>query len=184
MRNQQTTPPPPTTEQSGAPPLAPVSPRIFTGTIAAAYESALDANEPVFVPAAIFSDDRGWSLLNQFQGVLTPQGQINYGAIYPGVVKAWHRHQHQTDFWCCVTGDMKAGVYREDDGRTWMMVIGEKRPGVLIVPPPLWHGAATVGPQTAGLLYYVTRAYDPKNPDEQRRPYDSVDGFSWSVTFQ
>ena len=27
-----------------------------------------------------------------------------------------------------------------------MAAIGEKNPGVMIIPPPLWHGAATVGP--------------------------------------
>jgi len=52
---------------------------------------------------------------------------------------------------------------------------------VLIIPPTLWHGAVPVGPDPAGLLYYVTRSYDSENPDEERRPFDSVDGFSWEV---
>jgi hypothetical protein len=38
-----------------------------------------------------------------------------------------------------------------------------------------------VGHEPAGLLYYVTHAYNPKQPDEQRRPYDSVAGFPWGV---
>ena len=33
----------------------------------------------------------------------------------------------------------------------------------------------------AGLLYYVSHAYNPKQPDEQRRPHDSVPGFPWGV---
>jgi dTDP-4-dehydrorhamnose 3,5-epimerase len=63
----------------------------------------------------------------------------------------------------------------------WMTVMGEQRPGVLIVPPGLWHGAAAVGPTSAGLLYYVTERYDPQQPDEQRRPHDSVPGFPWET---
>ena len=60
-------------------------------------------------------------------------------------------------------------------------IIGEKRPGTVIIPPPLWHGAATVGDSPAGLFYYVTHGYDPKKPDEERRAFDSVAGFPWAV---
>lgn len=156
-------------------------PRVLDGDVAGAFEAAKRDNEPVFVPISVFADDRGWSLMNQLLGVLTPQGQMNYSVQYPGVVKAWHRHHKQTDFWVCLQGHIKAGVHRESDGKTWLAVIGEKNPGVLIVPPPLWHGAATVGPTQAGLLYYVTHAYDPHSPDEDRRAHDSIAGFPWGV---
>ncbi len=160
----------------------PTRPRTFDGEIEAAHELALTQREPVFVPASIYADDRGWSVMNLFQGVLTPQGQINFSLMYPGVIKAWHRHEKQTDFWLPATGQIKVGVQREEDGQTWMLVTGEKHPGITIVPPKLWHGAATVGHEPAGLFYYVTRRYDPADPDEQRRAYDSIDGFPWTVT--
>ena len=149
--------------------------------IPAAFEAARSGNEPVFVPQTLFADDRGWSLMNQMQGAMGPQGQVNYSVQYPGVIKAWHRHALQTDFWICLQGHIKVGVYREEDQRAWMLVIGEKRPGVVIIPPPLWHGAATVGDSQAGLLYYVTHAYNAKQPDEQRRAHDSIAGFPWGV---
>jgi dTDP-4-dehydrorhamnose 3,5-epimerase len=150
------------------------------GDVAAAYARARAELEPMFVPAPVYTDDRGWSLMNQLQGVMAPEGQINYSVTYPGVIKAWHRHQHQTDFWIVLMGHLKVGVHR-DDGRTWRTVIGEKKPGILIIPPPLWHGAATVSQESAGLLYYVTKAYDAQQPDEERRAFDSVPGFTWSV---
>ncbi len=145
-----------------------------------AYKRASAEVEPVFVPAKIYTDDRGWSLMNQMQGVMRPEGQLNYSVQYPGVIKAWHRHAKQTDFWMCIQGHMKMGVYR-DDGAAWMLVSGEKNAGVVIVPPTLWHGAATVGPTSAGLLYFVTHAYDPQAPDEERMPFDEVEGFNWGV---
>jgi dTDP-4-dehydrorhamnose 3,5-epimerase len=159
------------------------SPRVWPvlGDVRAAWEHATTAREPVFVPVAVHADDRGWSLMNQMLGVMSAEGQVNYSLQYPGVVKAWHRHAKQTDFWICLNGHLKAGIHRPDDGRTWMQVFGEKRPGVLIIPPTLWHGAATVGHEPAGLLYYVTHAYDPAKPDEERRPFDSVEGFPWEV---
>lgn len=163
-------------------PAKPVGVRAWhNGDIVAAHEAARVDHEPIFVPASFFCDDRGWSIMNQMQGVLTAQGQINYSVMYPGVIKAWHRHAKQTDFWMCLHGCLKAGIYREADGKTWLHVFGEKRPGVLLIPPPLWHGAATVGSADAGLLYYVTHAYDPKAPDEDRRPHDSVEGYPWGV---
>jgi dTDP-4-dehydrorhamnose 3,5-epimerase len=152
------------------------APRVVGGDWEDAREQAEASLEPVFVPRSHHSDDRGWSLMNLLQGVLAPEGQVNFSVQYPGVVKAWHRHEEQTDFWCCVMGHIKAGVFREEDGELWSIVLGEKRPGVLVIPPPLWHGAATVGMQDALLCYYVTKAYNPLRPDEQRRPWDSVPG--------
>lgn len=147
----------------------------------AAYEMALAECEPVFAPASYFVDDRGFSLMNMMQGVLSPEGQINYSVQHPGVVKAWHRHRLQTDFWLCLRGHIKVGVYREDAPFAWMTVLGETAPGALIIPPPLWHGAATVGGEPAGLMYFVTRGYDPAAPDEERRAHDSVAGFPWGT---
>jgi dTDP-4-dehydrorhamnose 3,5-epimerase len=149
--------------------------------VAEAFESARAGREPVFVPQMHFTDERGWSLMNQLQGVMRAEGQVNFSVQYPGVIKAWHRHTLQTDFWICLTGHIKVGVHREEDNTSWLVVTGEKRPGVVIIPPPLWHGAATAGDTPAGLLYYVTHAYDAKKPDEQRRAFDSVAGFPWGV---
>ena len=157
------------------------APQVWTGDTGSAHEAARARIEPIFVPARLFTDDRGWSLMNQLQGVMGPEGQINFSVMYPAVIKAWHRHQKQTDMWLCLLGHLKVGVYRESDQRTWIATIGEKQPGVMLIPPPLWHGAATVGPQAAGLLYYVTHAYDPAAPDEDRRAFDSVEGFPWGV---
>jgi dTDP-4-dehydrorhamnose 3,5-epimerase len=159
----------------------PKSPHRFEGPLRDALARAQELVEPVFVPTQFFTDDRGWSLMNQMQGVMGAEGQINFSVQYPAVIKAWHRHRKQTDFWMCVSGHLKVGVHREADGASWALVIGEKRPGTVVIPPPLWHGAATVGPAPAGLLYYVTHAFDAGDPDEERRAYDSVAGFSWAV---
>jgi dTDP-4-dehydrorhamnose 3,5-epimerase len=158
-----------------------IAPETRNTPLSDAWAYAREQSAPVFVPTQHFTDDRGWSLMNQMQGVLQPSGQINFSTQYPGVIKAWHRHQKQTDFWLCLTGHLKVGVHRETDSQSWSIVIGEKRPGTVIIPPPLWHGAATVGPDPAGLLYYVTEAYDPAAPDEERRAYDSIDGFNWAI---
>lgn len=161
--------------------MTPRAPKTITTSITEAYEHAKAESTPVFAPVPHYADDRGWSLMNLLQGALGPEGQINCSVMYPGVIKAWHRHERQTDFWIVLHGHLKAGVHRETDDASWMIVMGEKRPGTLIIPPGLWHGAATVGPDPATLLYYVTRQYDPASPDEERRPYDALPGFPWSI---
>jgi dTDP-4-dehydrorhamnose 3,5-epimerase len=157
------------------------TPEQFDGPLADAFAGATERREPLLVPARFFADDRGWSLMNQLQGVMSERGQVNFSCQYPGVVKAWHRHAKQTDFWICLLGHIKVGVHDQDSGEAWSVVIGEKRPATVVIPPPLWHGAATVGPTPAGLLYYVTHAYDPAEPDEERRPHDAFPGFPWHV---
>jgi dTDP-4-dehydrorhamnose 3,5-epimerase len=155
------------------------APKVHKGTFAEAFSMAQEATEPVFVPVTAWADDRGWSYMNLLTDTLNASGQLNYSTQYPGIVKAWHAHEKQTDFWMCLSGHVKAGAYREQDGAMWALVIGEKRPGVLVIPRTLWHGAATVGPTPAGLMYYVTHAYDAAKPDEKRRAWDSVPGFNW-----
>lgn len=157
------------------------SPRVMNDDWRACHEQALERREPVFVPVELFADDRGWSAMNLLSGVLRPEGQINFSMQYPGVVKAWHCHQKQTDFWLCAIGNIKAGVHRAEDQSTWMIMTGEKKPGVLVIPPGLWHGATALGNQPAGLLYYVTHAFNAQQPDELRRPWDSIDGFPWGI---
>lgn len=160
------------------------APKTVTLPLAQAFEQAKADSEPLFVPHQSFADDRGWSYMNQFIGVLDPAGQVNYSVMYPDVVKAWHRHHKQTDFWLVLQGHLKVGVYDEKTDRAWVKVIGEKSPGIMVIPPSLWHGAATVGPTQAGLLYYVDHQYDPANPDEDRRDWDSIEGFPWDVQFK
>jgi len=157
------------------------TPQSSTASLAESFSIATEKRVPLFVPTTHFTDDRGWSLMNQMQGVMSGQGQINFSMQYPGVIKAWHRHHLQTDFWMALVGHIKVGIYDQESDKAWSIVIGEKRPGTVIIPPPLWHGAATVGNVPAGLLYYVTHSYNPDKPDEERAPHDRFTGFPWQV---
>ena len=114
--------------------MNPISPTTHDGPIDEAFAIAEEKVEPIFVPTEVFTDDRGWSLMNQFKNVLAPTGQVNYSVMYPNVIKAWHRHAKQTDFWLCLHGHLKVGVYDEKSDRAWISVIGEKHPGVMIIP--------------------------------------------------
>lgn len=133
---------------------------------------------PGFMPFAAFVDDRGWSLMGLMGGILEG-GQVNYTLQQPGVIRAWHLHERQTDVWCLLRGCVKAGIMSGEGERRWTICLGERNSGLLIIPPGLWHGMMTIGPSEAGLLYYVDREYDPSRPDEQRRSHD----WTWNPWF-
>ena len=124
-----------------------------------------------------YLDDRGFSLHDIFDAL---PGQINYSTLNPGVVKAWHRHKHQTDYFCVVMGNAKVALHDEKTGKTETHFIGELNPKVLKIPPGIWHGYTPVGDKPCGLLYYMDRRYDPENPDEERAPWNSF-GYNWEV---
>lgn len=158
-----------------------LKPKVWTGPIAEACARAAGSREPLWAPTSTFVDDRGWSMMNLLVGAMSPDGQMNYSVQHPGVIKAWHRHALQTDFWFCPVGHIKVGVFDQESGDAWVQVIGERAPGFMVIPPPLWHGAATVGHERAGLLYYVTHAYDAAKPDEERMAHDAVREFPWTT---
>ncbi len=156
-----------------------------------------------------YADDRGHSLMSIFDHLAELAGQVNVSTMYADAVKAWHRHARQDDHWSVVQGDLKIGLYNTEDvpmtGELLLasptpgtaqrqqlpipprsgkaIFLGEHRPGVLRIPAGLWHGGVAVGGRAAILLYYVTRRYDPQNPDEERLNWDAFP-FAWQTEFK
>jgi len=129
------------------------------------------ASTPGLMPLTAFVDDRGWSFMGLMAGILQG-GQMNYSVQQPETIKAWHLHERQTDVWCLLHGCIKAAIMTRGGEQRWVVGLGERNPAVLIIPPHFWHGAMTIGPTQAGLLYYVDHEYDPSRPDEHRQAHD------------
>lgn len=98
---------------------------------------------------------------------------------YPGVVRAWHRHERgQIDHFVVPHGTVKVGIYdaREDSptqGDLDTYVIGEHNPTAIRVPGDCWHGFKVIGDKRATLINFPTNLYDYEDPDEQRLPPDT-----------
>jgi dTDP-4-dehydrorhamnose 3,5-epimerase len=110
-------------------------------------------------------------------------GQISHSAMYLGVVKAWHIHKVQVDWWYIVSGVLKvilhdtrssSSTYRE----TMDLLMGDYQPArVLRIPPGVAHGCKCIS-APANIIYVTSRVYDPA--DEGRIPYsDSEIGIDW-----
>ena len=57
----------------------------------------------------VVPDERGrlMEILRRDDEIFEEFGQVYMTTAYPGVVKGWHFHEHQTDFFTCVKGMMK-----------------------------------------------------------------------------
>lgn len=110
-------------------------------------------------------------------------GQWSHTKSYQGVVKAWHIHQRQVDWWYVASGRVKVALYdtRADSpthGHLLEIMLGEEmEPAVLRVPAGVAHGYRVLSAE-AHLFYITSRTYDPA--DEGRLPHDDPEiGYDW-----
>lgn len=152
--------------------------------------------EPIIKPIRAFNDSRGYSFFDIFGE--PNSGQINVGNLIGPAVKGLHYHMWQWDHWFCMQGDIhivlavpkrylsQSQIYLfpyndsepNDDFIIKHYYIGEHNPCVLSIPPMWSHGYVNVT-QNSSLLYWVTKAYDPKNPDEHRLSWDKFGVNIW-----
>jgi len=101
--------------------------------------------------------------------------QANLSITYPGVIRAWHRHQRgQTDYFVALKGAIKICGYDEKTGELNEVVSTDRDLQVVRMPGHYWHGFKVVGNDPAMLLYFTTNLYDSANPDEERRAWDDL----------
>lgn len=110
-------------------------------------------------------------------------GQWSLSLMHPGVIKAWHIHQTQTDWWYVAAGVLKTVLYdRRADSPTHGLrqefLMGDhQEPIVLRIPPGVAHGCKCLaGPAT--LFYVTSQVYTPA--DEGRIAHDDpAIGYDW-----
>jgi dTDP-4-dehydrorhamnose 3,5-epimerase len=139
----------------------------------------------------VWADDRGYFLeiarlgkgaVAEFPAATT---QISSALSYPGTIKAFHYHLHQTDYWAAAQGMLQVVLVdlRKDSetfGRCNTLYIGTLRPWQLLVPPGVAHGYKVLGTEPALLVYVTNRHFNPE--DEGRIPYNNEDiGYDWET---
>lgn len=131
----------------------------------------------IIKPLKRFNDERGsftevmredWKDLPEEHLV-----QTNLSTSYPGIIKAWHRHTRgQTDYMIVLQGSLKICIYDEETRELNEVVSTGLDLQIVRVPGHYWHGFKVVGNDTAVLLYFTTKLYDHKNPDEERKAWN------------
>jgi dTDP-4-dehydrorhamnose 3,5-epimerase len=123
----------------------------------------------------VVADERGrlMEMLRADDACFTKFGQIYLTAAYPGVVKAWHYHERQTDHFVCVRGMMKLVLYDEREasptrGTVNEFFVGDHNPMLVTIPPLVFHGFKCISEHEALVINIPTETYDHRHPDELR----------------
>ena len=132
-------------------------------------------------PYDLWPDDRGYFLEVARLGQGLPADfphestQVSTALSYPGTIKAFHYHLHQTDFWVPIQGVFQVALADLRDGSPTCglrntFYVGVPRPWRILIPPGVAHGYKVIGEGAAMLVYITDRHYNPE--DEGRIPYD------------
>jgi dTDP-4-dehydrorhamnose 3,5-epimerase len=114
----------------------------------------------------------GWDVLE------SPIVQVHVTTTFPDRIRAWGIHRAVTDRLFVVAGLVKIVVFdgREASptfGRINEFVVGERNPGLLVIPPDLYHGWKNIGPAEAVILNMPDTQYDYEAPDGRHLAWDS-----------
>src|SRR5690349_11681388 len=108
-------------------------------------------------------------------------------SVRPGRIKGWGMHRLQSDRYLTVSGPLRVVLY---DGRvrspTYQRYaefqFTDETPGLLLIPPGVWHADQNTGHEDAVLINLPTRAYDRDRPDKYRIDVASDQiPFDWSL---
>lgn len=110
-------------------------------------------------------------------------GQLSRSSMVTGVVKAWHVHKTQVDWWYVARGTVKVALYDARGGSSTdtelnEYVLGEEGKDIILkIPAGVAHGLKVLkGP--AELIYVTSGTYT--KDEEGRIPYnDPSIGYDW-----
>ncbi|MCD6471034.1 dTDP-4-dehydrorhamnose 3,5-epimerase family protein [bacterium] len=124
-------------------------------------------------------------VLRADEGLIKKFGQTTFTVAYPGTIKAFHWHKRQDDLWFVASGTALIVLYdlRKDSptkGQVQIIEAGENDYKLILIPKGVAHGYKVLKDKPVLLFYHTTEPYNPKNPDEERIPFnDSKIGFDW-----
>jgi dTDP-4-dehydrorhamnose 3,5-epimerase len=99
--------------------------------------------------------------------------QANLSMTYPGMVRAWHRHERgQIDYFVVLKGALKICAFDDASQELDEIISTEGNLQIVRIPGKYWHGFKVVGNKLATLVYFVNMLYEYSNPDEIRRAWN------------
>jgi dTDP-4-dehydrorhamnose 3,5-epimerase len=107
-----------------------------------------------------------------------PVVQVHMTTTFPGRIRAWGLHRRSTDRLFVAAGLVHVVCY---DGRIGSPTHGtlneftfsDRNPGLLVVPPNVYHGWKNIGVTEAIVINMPTSLYDHERPDAMDLPYDA-----------
>ena len=135
----------------------------------------------------VHPDQRGrlFEILRQDDPEFMRFGQVYVTTAFPGIVKAWHRHKKQTDFFCLIQGRARFALYdpRPESptrGQLDEIVCDSETPKLIIIPNLVYHGFKNIGTIDVVCINCPTEVYNAVDPDEERvDPFDNDIPYDW-----
>lgn len=131
------------------------------------------------IPLTDHADDRGFFReVAKKSWKVSGISQVSVSETKPGVIKAFHWHEHQRDAWHLLEGKIMVGLHDlREKSKTFGQTISfewdaRKAPCLLVVPKKVAHGYKVRGKKNALLLYMMDNEYDVEKPDEKRIAFD------------
>ena len=114
-------------------------------------------------------------------------GEVYFSVIFPGAIKAWHRHREMELNYAVVSGNIKLVLWdgREDSvtrGETQEIFMGEDNYVLVKVPPGVVNGFIALGNERAIIANCATIPHDPAEI-ERLDPFDREIGYTWFRTY-
>jgi dTDP-4-dehydrorhamnose 3,5-epimerase len=107
--------------------------------------------------------------------------------ILPGRIKGWGMHRLQADRYFAGSGRVRVvlhdgRVHSPTHGRFADFHFSDEAPGLLYIPPGVWHADQNTGDRSTLIVNFPTRAYDRDNPDKYRiDPHSGSIPFDWTL---
>jgi dTDP-4-dehydrorhamnose 3,5-epimerase len=139
------------------------------------------------IPLKQISDERGkiMHMIRCTDPHFEKFGEIYFSVAYPGVIKGWHLHTKQTQFYAVISGMIKLVLYDERKnsktfGELMEIFTGEDNYQLIKIPVGVVNGYKTIGVKPAIVANCST---EPHEADEMRR-YDPLGNhikYDWSL---
>jgi dTDP-4-dehydrorhamnose 3,5-epimerase len=132
-------------------------------------------------------DNRGHliEILRDDDFLLQKFGQLNVSLTNPGIIKAFHYHKMQDEFWFFASGNVQAVLYDQRDnsptkGETNVFYMGDNNPILLFTPPGVAHGFRVLGQIPTVIVSLTTESFKSGELDSYPIAWDDLQiGFNW-----
>ncbi len=110
-------------------------------------------------------------------------GQLSHSFMHPGVIKAWHIHKTQIDWWYIAKGDLHVGLFDLRQNSPTYKTLNEFLLGVhgqnvvLKIPAGVAHGCKVIGGESE--LFYVTSGVYSTDEEGRIDHDDKNIGYDW-----
>jgi dTDP-4-dehydrorhamnose 3,5-epimerase len=120
------------------------------------------------VPLKKISDERGtiMHMLRSTDPHFEKFGEVYFSIAYPGVIKGWHLHTKQTQFYAVIQGMIKLVLFDEREesktkGELMELFTGEDNYQLIRIPFGVVNGYKTIGVKPAIVANCATIPHEP-----------------------